>query len=98
MRNAAAPMTGGARIAPMPAAASIAPAVSGRIAGAPHQRPGHRAEHHGVGDAAARHRAEQIAGDRHRASGPAPLPDRPMAAIAQSTKKRPAPLCSSTAP
>ena len=29
MRNAAAPIAGGARIAPMPAAASMAPPISG---------------------------------------------------------------------
>ncbi len=68
MRNAAAPMTGGARIAPMPADASTAPRGVRRISGAPHQRPGDRPEHHGVGDAAAGHGAEQVAGDRHRAA------------------------------
>ena len=98
MRNAAAPSVGGEMSAPMPAAERIAPATSGTIARAAQQRPRDRAQHHGRGHAAARHCAEQKSGDGHCSPGAAPERDRPIAAIDQSMKKRPAPDCSSTAP
>jgi hypothetical protein len=45
------------------------PASIGRVAGTLHHRPRDRAQHHGIRDAASRHRAKQVSGDRHGSPG-----------------------------
>ena len=98
MRNAAAPRVGGDRIAPMPAADRMAPPTSAGYPRLPQQRPRDGAQHDGGGDAAAGHRAEQKTGQRHGAARAGAARDRPIAAVAQSRKKVPAPEYCSTAP
>src|SRR5262245_35193052 len=98
MRNAAAPSVGGEMSAPMPAADRIAPATSGRYP-AP-RRSGHATDPSITVVATP---LPETVPRRNPATatvrpGAAPERDRPMAAIDQSMKKRPAPDRSRTAP
>ena len=101
MRNAAAPRVGGDRIAPMPPADRIAPPTS---AGYPALRNSGQATDPSM-TVVATPLPETVPSRKPAIvtvrPGPAPLPslpERPLRAIAQSIKKRPAPENSSTAP
>src|SRR5678815_2552160 len=98
MRNAAAPSVGGERIAPIPPADRIAPPTSGEYP-APFNM-GHATEPSVTVVATP---LPETVPSRKPATvtvrpGPAPLAERPIAAIAQSRKKVPAPENCRTAP
>src|ERR1700758_4573343 len=101
MRNAAAPSVGGDRMAPMPAADRIAPPTS---AGYPAFRSSGHATDPSITVVATPlpetvpSRNPAIATVRPGAAPLVLLPGRPLTAIDQSMKKRPAPEYSRTAP